>query len=371
MKKILLILGFCLPAIVFAQKGTYTIKGKIADLNNPATVFLIYDGAINGKATLNNGRFEFSGRVDQTKEAYLTIDTKDTLYTYTNGTKFYVEEGNISINCPDSSLDKAVITGTENNNVEAKYKASLQTIETRENQLETMDTSATEDQKRSPEFLKDLELKNKKLEAERREVNRKFIIDNPSSIVSLDALYSSAMYSDYESIKMLYDQLTPEVKNSPQGVAYAQELEKMNTVAIGKIAPDFELLDTAYKSVTLSSFRGKYVLLDFWASWCPVCRESNPGVVKAYNQYKNKSFTVLSVSLDKQNDRKAWLNAIHHDGLTWTQVSDLKFWSSKVVGLYHLTALPQNFLIDPDGKIIARDLDGEQLSAKLAELFVK
>jgi len=369
MKKILLILWFLLPCIVFAQTGTYIIKGKIADLNSPATVFLIYNGAINGKATLNNGQFQFSGQIIQPTEAYLTINTKGTSYSYTNGTKFYVEEGNILVSCADTSIDKAIITGTKTNNVQAHYKALLQSIETRDNQLETMDTSATEAQKKSSEFLKNLEIQNKKLEAERREVNKKFIIDNPSSIVSLDALYSYAAYSDYDGVKELYDILTNEVKSSPQGVAYAQEVEKMSTVAIGKLAPDFELPDTNYQRVALSSFKGKYVLLDFWASWCPVCRESNPGVVKAYNLYKNKKFTVLSVSLDKQNDRKAWLNAIHHDGLTWTQVSDLKFWNSKVVGLYHLTALPQNFLIDPDGKIIARDLDAEQLSAKLAELL--
>jgi len=371
MKKIVLILYLCLPTIVFAQKGTYTIKGKIADLNNPATVFLIYNGAINGKATLNNGQFEFNGQIDQPAEAYLTINTKGTSYAYNNGVKFYVEEGNISITCRDSSLDKAVITGTKTNNTEDHYKTLLLPIETRDEQLETMDTSATEAQKKSPVFLKDLEFQNKKLEAERKEVNKKFISDNTSSVVSLDALYSYAMYSDYDGIKALYDQLTHEVKNSASGIAYAQELEKMSTVAIGKIAPDFELSDTSYQRVALSSLRGKYVLLDFWASWCPVCRESNPGLVKAYDQYKNKNFTMLGVSIDKQNDRKAWLNAIHHDGLTWTQVSDLKFWNSKVVGLYHLTALPQNFLIDPDGKIIARDLDGEQLSAKLAELFAK
>ena len=369
MKKILLILWFLLPCIVFAQTGTYIIKGKIADLNSPATVFLIYNGAINGKATLNNGQFEFNGQIDHSTEAYLTINTKGTSYAYTNGVRFFVEEGNILITCRDSSLDNAIITGTKTNNIKEHYKALLLPIETRDNQLETMDTGATEAQKKSPQFLKDLELQNKKLEAERKEVNKKFILDNPSSVISLDALYSYAMYSDYDGVKALYDQLTPEVRNSDAGIAYGQEVEKMSTVAIGKIAPDFELPDTSYQKVTLSSYKGKYVLLDFWASWCPVCRESNPGVVKAYNLYKNKKFTVLSVSLDKQNERKAWLNAIHHDGLTWTQVSDLKFWNSKVVGLYHLTALPQNFLIDPDGKIIARDLDAEQLSAKLAELL--
>lgn len=371
MKKILLILCFCLPAVVFAQKANFTIKGKIANLNNPATVFLIYNGAINGKATLNNGEFEFNGQINQPTQAYLTINTKGTSYAYINIVNFYVEEGNITITCRDSSLDKAVITGTKTNAIENNYKALLKSIESRGEQLETMDTSATEAQKRSPEFLKKLEIQNKQLEAERKEVNKKYIIDNPSSVVSLEALYSYAMYSDYDGVKALYDKLAPEVKNSDAGIAYAKEVEKMSTVAIGKIAPDFELPDTNYQRVALSSFKGKYVLLDFWASWCPVCRESNPGVVKAYDHYKNKNFKVLSVSLDKQNDRKTWLNAIHHDGLTWTQVSDLKFWSSKVVGLYHLTGLRQNFLIDPDGKIIAHDLDGDQLSAKLAELFSK
>jgi peroxiredoxin len=143
----------------------------------------------------------------------------------------------------------------------------------------------------------------------------------------------------------------------------------MHEVGIGRIAPDFELPDTLGNMVKLSSFKGKYLLLDFWASWCPVCRESSPGVLKAYIHYRDKNFNILSVSLDKPDAKQTWLNAIHHDGLLWTQVSDLKFWQSPIVSLYKLTALPQNFLIDPDGKIIARNLDGDELSAKLAEVF--
>ncbi|WP_461450847.1 redoxin domain-containing protein [Mucilaginibacter sp.] len=364
------IIAFCLflPLITSAQNGNFIIKGKIANLDSPATVFLIYNGAINGKETLTNGEFEFTGQIGQTTEAYLTINTKAKSYSYTNGTKFYLESGNISITCPDTSLDKSVINGTNTNNAENAYKAILQPIETRDGQLETLDTGATEAQKKSPEFLRDLEFKNKALEAERREINKKFILDNPSSIVSLDALNSYASYSNYEGIKVLYDQLSPEVKNSPAGLSYAQQLEKMNAVAIGQIAPDFLLADTNSQYVALSTFKGKYVLLDFWASWCPVCRESNPGVVKVYAQYKSKNFTVLSVSLDRINQKQAWMNAIHHDGLTWTQLWDL---NSKVTLMYSLTAIPQNFLIDPTGKIIARNLDEDQLAAKLAELFTK
>ncbi len=242
-------------------------------------------------------------------------------------------------------------------------------IERRDGELETRDTSASEEQKRSPQFLKELESLNKDLEKERKAVNKKFIIENPSSLVSLDALYSFAMYSDYNDVSSLFEMLSPSVKNSPGGKAYAETIEKMHAVGIGSIAPDFELPDTANNTVKLSAFRGKYLLLDFWASWCPICRESAPGVLKAYNIYKNKDFNILSVSLDKPGDKQKWLNAIHHDGLLWAQVSDLKFWSSPIVALYKLIALPQNFLIDPNGKIIARDLDGNELSAKLAEVF--
>jgi len=212
-------------------------------------------------------------------------------------------------------------------------------------------------------------MQNKALEKERRALNMQYITDHPGSLISLDALQSFATFSDYNAISALYNKLSAEVKNSPQGKAYAQTLDNMSAVGLGKIAPDFELPDTSARPVKLSSFRGKYVLLDFWASWCPVCRESSPGVLKAYKQYKDKNFTVLSVSLDKPGDKKAWLNAIHHDGLLWTQVSDLKFWQSPLVNLYKLTAIPQNFLLDPDGKIIARDLDSNELPAKLAEIF--
>jgi thiol-disulfide isomerase/thioredoxin len=135
------------------------------------------------------------------------------------------------------------------------------------------------------------------------------------------------------------------------------------------LAPDFRQADPQGNMVQLSALRGQYVLLDFWASWCPPCRKENPVLVQAYHRYKNKKFTILSVSLD--HNRAAWLKAVQSDGLTWRQVSDLKGWDNAAAASYHIEALPQNYLLDPAGHVVGQNLRGPALEQRLAQLLGK
>jgi len=161
--------------------------------------------------------------------------------------------------------------------------------------------------------------------------------------------------------------LSPEVQKG----YYAQYLQKMvddaKIGAVGTEALDFTQNDTSGRAVTLSSFRGKYVLVDFWASWCGPCRMENPNVVNMYQKFKGKNFTVLGVSLDKS--KEPWVKAIKDDGLAWTQVSDLKYWYNEAAAKYHIQSIPQNLLVDPNGKIVGRNLRGPDLQARLCELL--
>jgi peroxiredoxin len=193
-----------------------------------------------------------------------------------------------------------------------------------------------------------------------------FSVNTYQSFVSNPNL--SAMGIESLDVNELESLLNRAVDAYPQHKGLAG-LQKAIHDQANRMAPDFTIPDVNGQPVSLSSFRGKYVLVDFWASWCGPCRMENPNVVKAYNKFKDKNFTVLGVSLDRPDGKADWLNAIKQDGLTWTHVSELKYWNSSVVAMYGIEAIPYNILVDPSGKIIGENLKGSVLESKLASVL--
>lgn len=195
-----------------------------------------------------------------------------------------------------------------------------------------------------------------------------FIQQHPKSIVSAYVLYRDFSYRlTPEEIQHNIGLLDASLHSSPYVKVLQELIPVLQQVEVGAKAPDFSALDSAGNTVKLSEHFGKYLLVDFWAAWCGPCRRENPHVVAAYKKYRDKGFDVFGVSLDK--NKESWIKAIKDDALVWTQVSDLAFWNSAPAKLYGVRAIPANFLIDPNGIIVARNLRGEALEQKLAELL--
>lgn len=368
-KTVILIACACFSVAGMARQKNVIVKGNIPGL--PANEW-IYLSCLTGKGKdsikPDAKGFKFSLHIPKGEGGMYALQFGNARPDSMTGKKimFYLENGNFNISGKKPSLTGAVISGGKDANYFNAYhnKKTITGITELSQEIRVAFTN-----KDTAQYaLKQQQYKE--MDAALLTLEKNWYVKNASSPVIAYPLFLFLRFKlKNTEIDSLLQLAGAAAKNNQVVRMLEEKINTDNRIRIGKPAPDFSQKDTAREMVSLKDFRGKYVLIDFWASWCKPCRQENPQIVAAYHRYKDKGFTVLGVSFDRPDGYEKWLKAIHEDQLTWTHVSDLKDWKNEVGKIYGIHSLPSNVLVDPKGMIIGMNLRGEELHRKLKEIL--
>ena len=363
---ILLLAGGLLSTSCFSQgksDNVFVIKGNIKGLKNDSVIVYIRDYDKNGviKAdtiitTGKNDEFSIRGRCDEVRDAAVMIGGVKARKSFT----VFIEKGVTVVNGHRDSLDYVTLSGTKANEEYDAYKKIEDGIYAQIKLLQTKLKEAGDNKAEAARVANEMNSWRDSIRVGRIS----YISSHPGSPSSAIYLYVLQDNLSAEQLEKLYTNLTPTVKGISFVRMIPEKILAKKRAAIGMPAPEFAATDITGKKFNLSDYRGKYVLLEFWASWCVPCRAENPDLLIAYKKYQEKGFVVVGISLDDKKDR--WEKAIEEDKLPWIHVSDLNAFDNKLAKLYGVQPIPDNFLIDPQGKIIARQLRGKEVQERLA-----
>lgn len=336
------------------QKSNYHITGNITGLEDGWIYKMSDDGKDTDSARVRSGQFTFNGYTDAPRRVFLRTNKDHDILLF-----FLDKDATIKIAGSAEQFANARVTG---GSTQTGYNRLLAGNTGNRTRMEELGKILMAAEQSGSEPDKAVMQEYDSLYRQLNVANGQFVKNNPSSFVSLYIIQDLVFSFSPAELEEMFNGLDEPLKASAYGKRLGDLIAVKKRTAVGQMAIDFTAPDTLAKKVSLSSFRGKYVLLDFWASWCGPCRAENPNVLKAYNSFKDKGFTVLSVSLDA--NRAAWVRAIREDKLPWTHVLD-----QRAAETYGVSGIPASFLIDPDGKILAVDLRGDDLSKKLEEVI--
>ncbi len=370
MKKfILIIVGFVvfLGACDSFKKDSnkYTIDVNISGVEDSTQIFLYVtkegEMTILDTVLLKDSKARFEGSVVSPEMMFINIGTTN------KAVNLFVENNPIQVTVNTDSLDKTVVTGSATNDDFMAFKAALAPIEQRSQELNqryqvamaTGDTAA----------VRQIQLDAESLQPDQTAAITAFISDKNASFLTPYIIRNYLVWElGATQLDSMLSKMDTSVYSAPDYKYLAERVVVMKKVDIGQPAVDFALNDSTGNPIAISTFKGKYLLIDFWASWCGPCRRENPNVVKLYNDFKDKGFEIIGVSFDDNRDK--WLNAIADDKLTWPHVSDLQGWGCAAGKLYAVNSIPATVLLNRDGVIVAKNLRGDALRKKLEELLL-